>query len=85
MSKLHIETGHALTADAKRIDATDVRFVTEDGRTMFEVRALGGGMGIEVRGIDMTKHGDKIYTSALSIDPLASNCVHVRTQEYGTT
>jgi hypothetical protein len=82
--KLHIEAGHSVTGDVKQIEGQAVRFVTENGRTMFEVAAHSDGRGIEVRGVEMTKHGDTFYTSALTIAPIASNCIGVRTQEYGT-
>jgi hypothetical protein len=44
---LHIETGHPVTADAKRLEEKTVRFVTEDGRAMFEVSACKDGRGSE--------------------------------------
>lgn len=79
---LHIETGHPVTADAKRIEGTTVRFVTEDGRTMFEIRANNDGRSIEVSAVDTTKVGGLIYDGTLALRPRSANSITVGVSLY---
>ena len=79
---MRIETGHAVSKDAHLVDSDRVRFVAEDGRTMFEVVAGKDGRSIEVRGVDTCKVGDQVYSNALDIRPHVSNLVEIRAREY---
>ena len=79
---LHIETGHKITRDAQTIDANGVRFVTENGQTMFEVDIGEDGKSIEVRGVDSTKVEEVRYGSKLAACPNASNSLTVRVCRY---
>jgi hypothetical protein len=79
---LHIETGHPVTRDAQRLEAKGVRFVTEDGRTMFEVHTGKDGTSIEVRGVDATFVEDVLYDSRLAACPNASNSLTIRVCRY---
>lgn len=75
---LSIETGHALTANVKRIEGNSVRFVDDDGRTLFEVYCCTDGRTIEVRGVESSKHAGVIYDNALSVLPKSGNVVHIQ-------
>jgi hypothetical protein len=79
---LHIETGHPITNDVDILAAKSVRFVTDDGRTMFEVHIGQDGRSIEIRGVDVTKVEDLIYSSSLVACPNASNSLTIRTLLY---
>lgn len=81
---MRIETGHPGTGETVQVlDAKRVRFVAEDGRTMFEVVAGTDGRSIEVRGVETCKVGDVLYSNALEIRPHVTNMVEVRAREYG--
>jgi len=79
---LHIETGHPVTADAKRLTEKTVRFVTEDGRTMFEVIACKDGRGIEVRAVDSTRVDGVMYAGLIDVRPSVANSITVRVRPY---
>jgi putative heme iron utilization protein len=79
---LHIETGHLITKDVERLDAKGVRFVAEDGRTMFEVHVGKDGASIEVRSVDVTRVGNVLYDSKLAACPNASNSLTIRVCRY---
>ena len=79
---LHIETGHPITKDVQHLDAKGVKFVTEDGRTMFEVHAGKDGTSIEVRGVDVTRVENVLYDSKLAACPNASNSLTIRVCRY---
>lgn len=79
---LHIETGHPVTADAKKLAETTVRFVTEDGRSMFEVSACKDGRGIEVRAVEMTKVDGVVYAGLIDVRPNVANSITVRVRPY---
>ena len=79
---LHIETGHPLTNDVDILAAKTVRFVTDNGKTMFEVHIGQDGRSIEIRGVEVTKVEDLIYSSSLVACPNASNSLTIRTLLY---
>jgi len=79
---LHIETGHPITDDVDILAAKSVRFVTDNGRTMFEVHIGQDGRSIDIRGVDVTKVEDLIYSSSLVACPNASNSLTIRTLLY---
>lgn len=79
---LHIESGHPVMADARRVSGDKVRFVTEDGRTMFEVGVGRDGRSIEVSGVETTKHDGQIYDCWLLVQPIGANRVTIRTVKY---
>lgn len=64
---------------AKEVGDDRVYFRTEDGRAMFEVRAGKDGRSIEVRGVEACKVDGKLYREQLSIEPVASNAITIRT------
>ena len=69
---LHIETGHPITNDVDILAAKGVRFVTDDGRTMFEVHIGQDGRSIEISGV----------RASLVACPNASNSLTIRTLPY---
>ena len=79
---LNIETGHPITKDVQHLDVQGVRFVAEDGRTMFEVHAGKDGTSIEVRGVEVTKVENVLYSSSLAACPNASNSLTIRVCRY---
>jgi hypothetical protein len=79
---LHIETGHPITDDVDILAAKSVRFVTDNGRAMFEVHIGQDGRSIDIRGVDVTKVEDLIYSSSLVACPNASNSLTIRTLLY---
>ena len=74
---LHIETGHRLTDDVKKLDEAAVRFVTPDGRTMFEVCVGPDGRSIEVRGVENAVVNKVMYSNMLEIHPHFCNNITV--------
>jgi hypothetical protein len=79
---LHVETGHPVTMDVQTLPVNGVRFVTDDGRTMFEVHVGKDSRSIEVRGVDVTKVGDVLYDKNLAACPNASNSLTIRVLPY---
>ena len=79
---LHIETGHSVTGDIEVLPATGVRFVTDDGRTMFDVCVGRDGRSIEVRGVDVAVVGNVLYGAELAACPNASNSLTICTLPY---
>lgn len=79
---LRIESGCRIMGDVKPVDGDSVRFVTEDGRTMFEVGINKDGRSIEVRGVEVTKHEGELYDCWLSVSPRTANTVIIRTEKY---
>jgi hypothetical protein len=79
---LHIETGHPVTKDIQVLPVKDVRFVTDDGKTLFEVSIGKDGRSIQIRGVDVTKVGDMLYGSSLAACPEALNSLSIRTLPY---
>ena len=82
--KLRIESGHPMMNNAEAVSGNLVRFVTDDGRTMFEVSSGEDGRSIEVRAVEMTKIGGQFYGAALELLPHTSNSIVVRTKLYGS-
>ena len=80
---LHLETGHVVTKDMRRIEGeTTIRFVTEDGRCMFEVRAGKDGRSINVRGVEVTSVDGVMYSECIDIRPCVANSVDVMVRKY---
>jgi hypothetical protein len=69
---LHIETGHRITDNVDILAAKGVRFVTDDGRTRFEVRIGQDGRSIEIKSVRLS----------LVACPNASNSLTIRTLPY---
>lgn len=80
--KLQIQTGHELTNDVKPVNADRVRFVAEDGRTMFEVTANDDGTSIEVRSVDTCRVDGVLYNGTLELAPRCANVLTVRSPKY---
>ena len=75
------ECGHIL-AEVNRMGdrgLCEVRFTSEDGRTMFAVRTEPDGKFIEVRGGDTCHVGDGYYVLSLLIAPNVSNQLRIST------
>ena len=71
-----IETGHKIMADVQVVkdgdkDAQKVRFVTDDGRTMFEVGWNEDGRSIDVRGVRMFIGYLSSYGRAMTVTTFA--------------
>lgn len=79
---MKIATRHPVSADQVIHDFKEVRFLAEDGQAMFEVRIGADGRSIEVRGVEVYKHGDAIYTEVLEIRPRYANTVEIRGVRY---
>ncbi len=79
---MKIETGHSVSKDARVVDSDRVRFVAEDGRTMFEVVAGKDGRSIEVRGVETCLVNGVLYSSMIEIRPQVTNQVTIRAREY---
>lgn len=79
---MKIETGHSVSKDVQLVDSDRVRFVAEDGRTMFEVAAGKDGRSIEVRGVESCRVNEVLYSNAIDVRPLVTNLVTIRAREY---
>jgi hypothetical protein len=82
MTKMKIETGHSVTKNVVAVDGYSVRFVAEDGRTMFEVTAGDDGRSIEIRGVDVCVVRGVMYASLIDVRPNVSNSVSVMARRY---
>ena len=82
--KLRIETGYSETDDISAVPGESVRFVAEDGLTMFEVSSGSDGRSIEVRGVSTTKVGGQFYVPSLELMPQASNLITIRTRPFNS-
>lgn len=80
---MKIQTGIELMGNIKPVESDSVSFMTDDGREMFQVSCRGDGMSIEVRGVEMSRHFGKLYSSTLVIEPKCANVICIRTMEYG--
>jgi hypothetical protein len=79
---MRIETGHSLTNNIAEVAGTTVRFIAEDGRTMFEVSAMKDGKSISVRGVETCVVGGVMYSSKLEIKPIVSNSIEIHSAVY---
>ena len=79
---MKIETGHKVTADAAPVAGDRVRFVTNDGRTIFEVTCGEDGHSIEVRGVETFKVGKVVYDGCIEIRPQCANAVWIQARPY---
>lgn len=77
-----IETGHVVTNDVQIVDANRVRFVADDGRTMFEVGWNPDGRSISVRGVEITRVDGKLYSETIDIRPFCGNTVKIMVRDY---
>lgn len=79
---LRFFTGNAMDPAAKRIEDSEIRAVAPDGRTAFTIRLVGGQPTIEISTFATFKLNDVLYDNHMSVEPLASNRVHVTVKEY---
>jgi hypothetical protein len=79
---MKIEIGHSITNDVKTVDADRVRFVANDGNTMFEVSICKDGRSLEIRGINVCKVDGVLYSETIDIRPRTSNSVEIRARLY---
>ncbi len=79
---MRIESGHPVTADVRKIEGRAVRFVSDDGKTVFEVIANADGTSIEVRSVEAFKVDGQIYGGLLDVRPVCANVVEVRARRY---
>jgi hypothetical protein len=82
--KLQIQTGHELTNDVKPVNSDRVRFVAEDGRTMFEVKTNDDGTSIDVRSVDTCRINGVLYDGTLELAPRCANVVTIRSPKYSS-
>jgi hypothetical protein len=73
--KLHMETGHPVSADVAQVAGDQIRFVNQDGRCLFEIRIQDDQASIEVRAVDTHRAGNKINDNVLVIEPKSCNCI----------
>jgi hypothetical protein len=79
---MKIETGHPITGDVKLVEATGVRFVTDEGRCLFEVACMEDGHSIEITANDMCKVDGVIYDRVITVRPRYSNQIIVGLVPY---
>lgn len=79
---MRIETGHRVSADVAPVTGNRVRFVTDDGKTIFEVTCGKDNHSIEVRGVETFKVGKVVYDSCFVIKPQCANVVSVQAIPY---
>ena len=79
---MRIESGHPMMNDVAVVPGDCVRFVTNDGRTMFEVRIKKDGASLEVRGVDTAIANGVLYGTALCVIPHVTNSVTVAAIPY---
>lgn len=79
---MRIESGHHMTNSAVEITGDSVRFVCEDGRTMFEVRVGRDGKSLDVCGIDNATVDGVLYGTTLCIIPRTANNAIITTVPY---
>ena len=79
---MRIETGHKVSADVAPVVGDRVRFVTDDGRTIFEVTCGKDDHSIEVRGIETFKVGKIVYDGCIDIRPQCANAVAIQARPY---
>lgn len=82
---MKIATGHPVSDDEIIHDFKEVRFLTDDGKPVFEVSIGEDGRSIEVRGVNTYTFDGSIYTEALEIRPRYTNSVEIRTVLYART
>ena len=71
-----------MTADVAPVVGDRVRFVTDDGRTIFEVTCGKDGHSIEVRGVETFKVGKVVYDGCIEIRPHCANGVSIQARRY---
>ena len=79
---LRIQVGDYVANEEKTIEGDVIRFVTEDGRAMFDVYIGKDGRSIEVGAPQVTKVDGVIYDSKLEVLPRATNRIVIRTSRY---
>lgn len=79
---MRIESGHQMMNNVAKVDGDYVRFVSDDGRTLFEVRIQKGGASLEVRGVDNAMINGVLYSTALCVIPHVTNSVTVAAIPY---
>jgi len=72
-----IETGHAITRDVSVVRGKRVRFVDDNGHTVFEVVWNDDGRSIDVRGVETTGSGEECYGPYLDLRMQCANVVTV--------
>jgi len=77
-----IETGHELLKNVAPVNSDTVRFVADDGRTIFEVSIGKDGRSLDVRAVDNCVIGGELYAARLVVAPHASNSASVRVPRY---
>jgi hypothetical protein len=80
--KLTMKTGHPVMNNERVIEGDSIRFVTEDGRDMFEVAIGSDGSSLEVRAVDACKVDGELHAGVLEIRPKVANAVVLRTPRY---
>lgn len=79
---MKIEIGNSFSKNIESINSDSVRFVAEDGRTMFEVKIGKDGKSIEILGIETCKVGGVLYSDCIDIRPRVGNCIEVLARRY---
>lgn len=79
---MRIESGHPMMNDVAEVAGDSVRFVCDDGRTMFEARIRKDGRSLEVRGVDTAIVNGVLYGTALCVIPNVTNSITVAAIPY---
>jgi len=74
---MRIESGHQMMNDVAEVAGDSVRFVCDDGRTMFEVRIKKDGASLEVRSVGTAKVNGVLYGTTLCVIPHVTNSITV--------
>jgi hypothetical protein len=78
---MKMQAGCQVLGDARAVPGQSISFVNDEGRVVFEV-SVRSETSIEVRGGDLIKHDDVIYSELLSIRPRYANSVEVHRLPY---
>lgn len=59
-----------------------IAFLTDDGRTMFEVGIGADGRSLDVRAVDCCHVGGVVYDTRLVVHPECANSITIATKPY---
>ena len=77
-----MQTGLEMLNNVQAIDGDIIRFIAEDGREMFEVRAGQDGISIEVRAVQNCRVGGELMDDTIVIRPICSNSIRISVPKY---
>jgi hypothetical protein len=78
---MKMQTGCRVLGNVRAVPGQSISFVNGEGRVVFEV-SVNSETSIEVRGSELIKHDDVIYSELLSVRPRHANSVEVHRLPY---